>query len=888
MSNVYQRAWAIAGAVFALLSVPLLSHAQFPDKDAAKQAKVTPDLLQAQRNNGATSAPAASQDGLRRVMPYRLKDGRIAIEAVAAEGQDGNALLQQLKALGLTDGIAYEQLIFGYLPLDKIDDLKDVTNLKFAQPSYKPNRNAGKVTSQGDKAMRSDIARQTYSVDGAGVKVGVISDSYNALGGAPAGVASGDLPANVQVIDDYLSDDAIDEGRAMAEIVHDVAPGAAIAFNTAYRGQAGFAKGIRDLAAAGCNIITDDVGYFAEPFFQDGIVSQAIRDVVTNKGVTYFTSAGNSERASYESTARVATTAIGDPFVGFLGYPHNFNPSGTDYLQRVIIPARGLVNLLFQWDDRFYSVNGAPGARTDMDLLIYYNGVLRLDLAFPEDNLGGDPIEFTQIENLNNAPIAIDIVLVKSQGPNPTRVKWINVNASLLTSIEYDTRSSSIFGHSNEKSAISVGAARYDRTPAFNPTLTTARIEGFSTTGGTPILFDLAGDRLSMPIIRQKPEITAADGGNTTFFGFDYEGDGFPNFFGTSASAPHAAGVAALMKEKSGNTLSYSNILSVMEQTALDMDDPFTAGFDTGFDFTTGYGFIQADKALQQIAGPTAFAITGVTTVNCQTLTAGLRRVTFTPQYSGLNGQAVTFSVVNETSPTTSPGPFTLDLYTDNPVITLKAMQMGTSGEATFSYNWLTACGSNPTPNPTPNPGTLTITGVTGVSCTAVTAGLRRVSLSPQYSGLNGQAVTFQVVNEFMPTTAPGPYVLNLYTDNPVITLKATQAGTPGEATFAYNWLAACGAGSARLPASADAGLQVRMLGNPVADELTVEIAGAADGPLTLKLTDMQGRVIENRQVDQGRTTGRHSFNVSRQTPGLLLLHTTVGQQRQVSKVLKK
>src|SRR3712207_8995845 len=38
-----------------------------------------------------------------------------------------------------------------------------------------------------------------------------------------------------------------------------------------------FAKGILDLQKAGCNIITDDIAYFAEPMFQDGIIAQAVR-----------------------------------------------------------------------------------------------------------------------------------------------------------------------------------------------------------------------------------------------------------------------------------------------------------------------------------------------------------------------------------------------------------------------------------------------------------------------------------------------------------------------------------------------------------------------------------------------------------------------------------
>ena len=889
--------WCVSGLIaLALVSQPLLSQAQFPDKEAAKAAKITPDLLNIQQNG--LPGNAAPVDGLSRVNMYRTSGNSIAIEAVAEDGQSGDQLLAELQALGLTQGIAYNQLIFGYLPIDKLGELKRISSLHIARPSLKPHKKAGVVTSQGDKAMRANIARQTYSVTGAGVKVGVLSDSYNSLGGAPAGVASGDLPANVQVIDDYLvPGEGEDEGRAMAEIIHDVAPGAAIAFNTAYNGQAGFAKGIRDLAAAGCKIITDDVGYFNEPFFQDGVISLAIRDVVNNRGVSYFTSAGNSERASYESPFVLGAT-ISDPFAGALGRAHNFG--GGDYYQSITIPARGFANIVFQWDDRFYSVNGGTGAVTDMDLLVFYKGSLRTDLSSAYNNLGDDPIEFTQLSNSSNAPVTVELALVRYTGPSPTRVKWINDNAYPLV-VEYDTKSSSIFGHSNEATAISVGAAYALETPALDPSLPTALIEGFSTAGGTPILFNEAGVRLSAPVIRQKPEIVAPDGGSNSFFppfpNQDYDGDGFPDFFGTSAAAPHAAAVAALMQEKANSTLSKSTILTIMEQTALDMDDSQTPGFDTGFDFLTGYGFIQADKALQSVTAltPTTFAITGVTGVSCATVTANSRRLTFTPVYSGATGQPITFAVVNETPPTTNPGPYSLTLYLDNPTITLKASQLGLPGEATFSYMWTAACSSStvvqpPTP-PTPiNPGVLGITGVTGVSCTTVVndRNARRLTFSPLYVGLNDQAITFQIVNETVPTTNPGPYTVKLYLDKPVITLKAVQAGTPGEATYAYSWQSACPASGARVGAEAGAGLVVRALGNPVVKETAeIEISGVAGQSVLVELRDVQGRLLHQQTVNQAGTTERLMVPVSGRR-GMMLLNVGTANERKTIKLVKQ
>eukprot|EP00898_Chlorokybus_atmophyticus_P000969 jgi/Chlat1/1873/Chrsp141S02182 len=156
-----------------------------------------------------------------------------------------------------------------------------------------------KVQSQGDKAMRADALKAMVpGLTGAGVKVGVLSDSYNALGGAAKDVASGDLPAGVVVLKDITK--GTDEGRAMLQLVHDVAPGSPLYFYTAHNGLADFANGIKALAQNGCKVIVDDVSYFAEPYFEDGILAQAV-DQVKAAGSAYFSSAQNQAREAWET-----------------------------------------------------------------------------------------------------------------------------------------------------------------------------------------------------------------------------------------------------------------------------------------------------------------------------------------------------------------------------------------------------------------------------------------------------------------------------------------------------------------------------------------------------------------------------------------------------------
>ena len=283
------------------------------------------------------------------------------------------------------------------------------------------------------------------------------------------------------------------------------------------------------------------------------------------------------------------------------------------------------------------------------------------------------------------------------------------------------------------------------------------------------------------------------------------------------------------------------------------------------------------------------FAITGVTTVSCEKVTPTERRLTFNPQYSGLTGQPIKFVVVNEIEPTMNPGPYSIRVYTDNPTIRLKATQTGTANDAQFSYDWLAMCDVT-----TPPPADVfAITAVTTVSCATVTATERRLTIDPQYSGLTGQPIKFVVVNEIEPTMNPGPYTFRIYTDNPVIRLKATQTGTQGDATFTYDWLANCRTGNNVLSRgvsvrSDEPSLSVRVLGNPISNgRAQIEVTGAYGQPLQIMLTDMRGTIINAHRVEQPALLETHTIDVGRQPVGTLLLRVSTDTQSKTVRLLK-
>ncbi len=540
-------------------------------------------------------AIAQSQSSnLKAKLPTLIDETHVMVDAVATDGNVDD-LRAKLEELGLRKTEVFGAVISGEFPVAALDDATNIDTLNFMKAAVGKTR-AGSVQSQAGLSMNAEgIIVDGAVLGGAGVKVGVLSDSYDtdlfALTSAADDIASGDLPpaSRITVLDDTF-EFGIDEGRAMMQLIHDVAPDADLSFHTAFNGQAGFAQGILDLADDGADIIVDDIFYFAEPYFQDGIIAQAV-DQVVESGAAYFSAAGNGGSNSYEGDyVDGGESAMYNGIRGLVKI-HDIDPStdGTQVHTFTAQPFQGWT-IVLQWDTPFASAGGV-GANNDVEVIITDADFNIVFNASNNDNIGGDGIEFLSGFWTGQFPQEFALIIgvaEGSDGPLPGRLKFIEYDEEVAFSPALSD--STVVGHANAEGALAVGAAYYLDTPAFgtSPPL----LEFFSSQGGTNVLLDTNGNPLSAPDDRMKPEFVAPDGVDNTFLGFDSDDNGFPNFFGTSAAAPNAAAAAALMLEAYPSTTP-AQIESSLSSGAIDMNI-------AGFDNQSGAGLIDLGKSISE------------------------------------------------------------------------------------------------------------------------------------------------------------------------------------------------------------------------------------------------------------------------------------------------
>jgi len=447
-----------------------------------------------------------------------------------------------------------------------------------------PHTNVGSITSQGYIAHEANKVVGTMGIKGTGISVGVLSDSASAERVA-ALIASGDLGPNTTVLPGQ-DGEGEDEGTAMMEIVQDLAPGAKLYFATAFNGESSFADNIIALANAGCKVIVDDVTYFDEGVFQDSIIAQAVNQV-TAAGVVYFSAAANSGNKTlgtsgtwegdFHSGGTVTGLLAED---GETGEFHNFGTTASP--QNYDVLTTGTTVISIKWSDPLgHSSN-------DYDLfLLDSTGTELIDFSIDTQDGTGDPIEI--IGSDSGYPAGSRIVVVKFSGA--TRALHLDTERGTVSI----NTSGATFGHNAGLKTMTTAATYWNSAKTGSKPFTGAPnpIETFSSDGprkifyhpdGTPItpnnfLFATNGG-----LTLQKPDITAADGVTART-------PGFSPFFGTSAAAPHAAAIAALVRSARPD-YTVAQVKDALRLSALDNMEP-------GVDRDGGYGIAMATRAVQ-------------------------------------------------------------------------------------------------------------------------------------------------------------------------------------------------------------------------------------------------------------------------------------------------
>jgi hypothetical protein len=700
---------ALAAALVALALTPALAAAKPVPRNlgGGLEALAAPAAR-------AKSAPAGAKslrqslvlDAAARPLVRITLDGRRPLAAVLAD-------LSKLAGVEIraSDARYRAGVIEAYVPAAALAAVATKPGVRAVVPSSPMFTDAGIAQTAGRVLHR--INRLPGGINGSGITIGVMSDSFDVEGSittATDDVLSGDLPGPgnplgnaepVVVLQEGNPGDT-DEGRAMAQIVHDVAPKARLGFATANGGEVNFANNIRALAGFSdapnaqpgfkADIIVDDIIYPTEPMFQDGIVAQAVDDVAA-AGVAHFSSAGNrSGSESYDSPVRIvpgsAESMAGtnldfsgvDPAL-YAGGFHDFDAGpGRDIAQT--IQADGGSLIVFQWNEPFdpqpptvvrVIAEGTGTVPDGGDTVVTFDGTagqlveifvdgdedgpgaanpdvtfalfdpagafiqfvdnttnpesLTLELpatgtyfllvdSFTEDRFGDFLYRVSEVEvaeqvlsdynllffledgtfigayaeqNLfSNRPLeagglpeaTLQMVIARANTPPKNnrnvadRIRWVGFSG-IRPQEHFSYLSPVTYGHNSARGAISVAAY-----PFFRPFIP----EFFTSPGPSTIYFNRNNRRLAKPEVREKPDVAAMDGANTTFFFEDAleDEDTLPNFFGTSASAPHAAAIAALVLQAAGGpgSVKPDRMRRILQKSAFphDLDPHYASG----------------------------------------------------------------------------------------------------------------------------------------------------------------------------------------------------------------------------------------------------------------------------------------------------------------------
>jgi|GEM_PF-1136547 len=498
------------------------------------------------------------------------------IQVVVEASEWSNEIVSLLTESGMSIDAAHSNShkIQGWASPLVFDQLAAVNLVEsIALPDYAISRIGNSLT-EGDAILNADDVRTQFAalnVDGSGVTVGVISTGVDHWTNV---AATGDLPNTITIDpqrpglssnDPNVNDD---EGTAMLEIVHDLAPGANLFFSGPQTSLE-MVDSINWLVNQGVDIIVDDLGFFSEPFFEDGPVAQAARNA-TNSGVVYVSAAGNEAQNHYQS--RYTLGNVSPPG----GNWHRFGTN--DDFMNVTVPAFGTLEIYLQWSDPF----GASA--NDYQLVLFDTGFNSVAVSVDPQTGTQDPTEFVSVTN--NSPFAGNLLIGVDRTPGAA-VRELEMFVFGDSFREHRVLGDSIFGHPAVEDVISVAAI--DASDPGNDD-----VKAFSSQGPSTIYTDFTTQD-SIPL--NSLDGAGIDGVQTEVgsSGLWTLPGGAPSnpFFGTSAAAPHIAGLAALLLDAKP-TASVDEVTTALHSSAIDIGT-------NDYDHISGFGRFEAFGAMEDI-----------------------------------------------------------------------------------------------------------------------------------------------------------------------------------------------------------------------------------------------------------------------------------------------
>lgn len=474
---------------------------------------------------------------------------------------------EQLAALGVTDMVISPKLgvIQAWVPASQLEAVAALPGvarvglpryaLPTRAPTVGPRPATGSVTTQGDTLLGAAAFRKSTGVTGQGVTVGVISDGDQHIADSQK---SGNLPGNIWNDPKdagggggFSPASTGDEGTAMMEIVYDIAPGVSRLGFCGPQTTVDFVTCLDDFESnISANVIVDDLGFPGGAMFsRDNFTSAVASFASANPTVRLVTAAGNDGTGFWEgqwSPLTVSTTVNGvsyDKAQAFLNSHHVAKP-----FLRLVVPPGDTVGYIVEWADPWDDAATANDPN-DYDVVVF-------------DNPNGNPTgavacnQGINIGPANGASKCNQSNTKPKTTPGPTPIQGSEWRAT-----QTDYYLEVFFRHGTPSKRIKImvfdqvgrqvlvepstdGSIGGQSALAYPSEITAGAVnagdlslESYSSTG--PVEMGTTGHAQSSVM---KPDFVAPDCVDVTGAG------GFETpFCGTSAAAPHIAGLVALL-----------------------------------------------------------------------------------------------------------------------------------------------------------------------------------------------------------------------------------------------------------------------------------------------------------------------------------------------------